>query len=227
VDVLTQAVQFGELTDGAFDVTIKPLVELYRSSQQGLPEASQILAAARLVDYTQLQISSDLVEFSTPGMQITLDGIAKGYIVDQGTAELRTLGYQNVLVEAGGDLLAAGQKAADAPWKIGIQSPRSARPGLLAKVALSDQAAATSGDYMNAFTEDLDHHHIIDPRTGVSSPELASVTVVGKTAMQADALATALMVLGVSDGLALIETLPGVEAYLVMKDLTTSQTSGF
>jgi thiamine biosynthesis lipoprotein len=123
--------------------------------------------------------------------------------------------------------MASGLKEGDAPWKIGIKSPRDSQPGLLDQISVSDQAVATSGDYFQYYSVDLRHHHIIDPRIGYSDPELASVTVVSGRAMLSDALATAVMVLGVDQGLRLIESIPNVEAYLVAKDLEVVATSGF
>jgi len=160
-------------------------------------------------------------------MAITLDGIAKGYIVDAGTDVLTKLGFKNVFVEAGGDLMASGKKENDDPWKIGIQSPRQEQPGLLAKISVSDRAVATSGDYYQYFSADMRHHHIIDPRVGFSAPELASVTTVSEKAIHSDALATAVMVLGPEIGLRLIESLPTVEACLLTKNLEIVVSSGF
>ena len=115
-------------------------------------------------------------------MGITLDGIAKGYIVDEGVAVLKQAGFDNILVEAGGDLAASGLKEAALPWQIGIQAPRQGHSSLLGKFAVRDQAIATSGDYMQPFTPDLSQHHILDPRAGYSAPELASATVVAPSA---------------------------------------------
>ena len=159
-------------------------------------------------------------------MAVTLDGIAKGFIVDAGTAVLKGLGYGNVFVEAGGDLMASGTKENDLPWKVGIRSPRGVQGEILAKLNLTNQAAATSGDYFQYFTPDLENHHIIDPRIGRSAPELASASVVSDSAMLSDALATALMVMGPEAGLSLIETIPGVEAYLISKDLKVWKSTG-
>ena len=110
-------------------------------------------------------------------------------------AVLKQHGFVNVLVEAGGDLMAAGMKDEKRPWRIGVQSPRPDADMAQMRFSLSNRAAATSGDYMQAFTSDLRQHHIIDPRTGYSAPDLASVTVTAPTAMLADGLATAVMVL--------------------------------
>lgn len=219
-----------EQSNGAFDVTIKPLVDLYAQAQQSngaLPSTMQIEAARQRVDYCQLQVDGTTVAFSQPDMAITLDGIAKGYIVDEGIAILREQGLTNVIVEAGGDLLAAGRKTTNTPWRIGVQSPRVEQSGYLARVRLENQAIATSGDYMQAYSADFKHHHIIDPRTGFSSPELAGVTVLASNAAQADALATAVMVLGLDAGQVLINKLSGCEALFVTKTLDVVTTSGF
>jgi thiamine biosynthesis lipoprotein len=227
VEVLSEAVQISEITGGAFDVTVKPLVDLYQQTQPNLPTEEAVQDTLKLVDYSQLRYSPEEISFTRSGMAVTLDGIAKGYIVDAGSAVLKKLGFANVYVEAGGDLMASGLKDIDQPWKIGIQSPRESKPGLLAQIIASDQAVATSGDYFQHFSKDMLHHHIIDPRMGFSSPELASVTVVSGRVLQSDALATAVMVLGVDRGLALLESLDMVEGYLVTKSLGEYQTAGF
>jgi thiamine biosynthesis lipoprotein len=227
VKVLTHAAAISEMTGGAFDVTVKPLVDLYQQSQPGLPTDDKLQVALDMVDFTQLFVSGEEISLGKPGMAVTLDGIAKGYIVDAGTAVLKRLGYENVYVEAGGDLMASGKKEGDVPWEIGIQSPRKEQPGLLAQIDVSDQAVATSGDYFQFFSADMVNHHIIDPSVGFSSPELASVTVVSSSAVQSDALATGVMVLGVDRGLALLERLDGIEGYLITKSMGEYKTEGF
>jgi thiamine biosynthesis lipoprotein len=220
--LITQAQTLSNLSGGAFDITVKPLVDLYQRHQAEngeLPPAAEIEAALALVDYRQIQVDGAQIAFAQPRMSITLDGIAKGYIVDEGVSVLKALGFDNVLVEAGGDLLASGQKSAEEAWQIGVQSPRKAQSGLLEKLAVKDKAVATSGDYMQAFSADMRQHHIIDPRTGYSAPELAGATIMAPSAMLADGLATAVMVLGSQDGLALVEKLSGCSAYLADKNL--------
>lgn len=229
VTVLREAARISALTDGAFDITIKPLVDLYQNSVsagQGLPSKERITSALTRVGYQNVTIQDGVVMFSQPGMSITLDGIAKGYIVDEGTRILRQYGYHNVLVEAGGDLLASGVKAQGAPWRIGLQSPRGDNAELLLTFGVTEQAAATSGDYMQPYSDTLAVHHILDPRTGVSSTELASATVLAKSGIEADALATALMVMEPDRGLALIDSIPACEAYLVTKELRVLRSSG-
>ena len=228
IELVNQSLQLSSLTDGAFDITVKPLVDLYQAAPDGtLPDEARLAEVLALVGYQNLDVDSARIAFARPGVQITLDGIAKGYIVDAGVAELQARGFANVMVEAGGDLMAAGEKAPRSPWQIGIQSPRLEKPGLLASFAVHNQAAATSGDYHQAFTPDLTLHHILDPRTGLSAPQLASATVLAASGAQADALATALMVMELEAGLALVESLTGVEAYLVTKDLEKIPSTNF
>lgn len=229
VRVLHEAQRISTLTGGAFDVTVKPLVDLcyQRQKDNALPRADAVEAALAHVDYRKLSVDDRRVAFAQPGMAITLDGIAKGYIVDQGLAVLRQHGFSNVLVEAGGDLASSGSKPQQTPWSIGIRSPRGADTTMLTTFTVNDQAVATSGDYMQSFTGDLRLHHILDPRAGISAPELASATIAATNALAADALATAVMVLGLSDGLSLIEGLPDCEACLVTKDAQMQLSSGF
>jgi thiamine biosynthesis lipoprotein len=227
VEVLTQANAIADLTAGAFDVTIKPLVALYQKAQPDLPSANSIQIKLPLVDYRMLKFSSDLIQFTQPGMGITLDGIAKGYILDAGTAQLRGAGFENVLVEAGGDMMASGTNESQQSWKIGVQSPRSVESGILARFSIRNQAAATSGDYMQYFTEDMLNHHILHPKTGFSVRYLASATVIAPSCTQADALATALMVMKPERGLALVDTLENIDALLIGKNLEEYRSSGF
>ena len=136
VEVLAEANRISKFTNGAFDVSVKPLVDLYQDAQPDLPDADAVEAALGLVDHTKVTVTSDEISFSQPGMAVTLDGIAKGYIVDAGAAVLRWLGFANVFVEAGGDLMACGKKEGDASWKVGVQSPRKEHSGLMAKSML-------------------------------------------------------------------------------------------
>lgn len=230
VTLLQDAVGLSSLTAGAFDMTIKPVFDLYQSTQAQvgtLPTEDAVQAALALVDYRNVAISPEHIAFSQEGMGITLDGIAKGYIVDQGVAILRQHGFANTMVEAGGDLAVTGEKSATQPWQIGIQAPRHTEGDLLAAFNVRNQAVATSGDYMQPFTADMDEHHILHPRTGHSASAVASATVLAESGAAADALATALLVMDIDHGLSVIESLAGCEAYVVAKDLTVSQSTGF
>jgi thiamine biosynthesis lipoprotein len=229
LDVLELAQRVSVLGEGAFDVTVQPLLDLYRDRLERaarLPAAEDVERVVARVGHRGLRVGGRSVTLERPGMSITLDGVGKGYIVDRGVALLAQRGFANVFVEAGGDLVAAGDKGSGAPWRVGIRGPRQGL-ALQARFDTRNRAVATSGDYMQPFTPDYAQHHILDPRTGYSAPELASSTVVAADAATADALATLTMVLGPTRGRELLEALPDCEGYLVSKDLEVTRTTNF
>lgn len=229
VDVLQRALHFGDLTGGAFDVTVEPVLALYRhhALTGSLPAPDEVARLRALVNYRDIDMSADRIRLRQPGMAITLDGIAKGYIIDRGAHELRRRGIEQMLVELGGDMQAGGI-AGDRPWQIGLQVPRDSMIDRALGVAqLRDCALATSGDYMQAFTSDFRLHHILTPSTGASPSELSSASVIAPTACDADALATAAIVLGADNTLTLLARLPDVEGLLIGKDGSQTQTAAF
>lgn len=229
VTVLQKAQEISTRSEGAFDVTVKPLVDLYQSYQtrNELPPEAYVADVLSLINYQNLEISTARVALAQMGMGITLDGIAKGYIVDEGTKTMREQGIENVLVEAGGDLWASGSKDPGSAWQIGIRSPRRSGKQLLATFGVENRAVATSGDYLQYYSADHRYHHILDPRSGYSAPELASATVTAPSAMLADGLATAVMAMPVQKAVALLNQTPACEGYLIAKTDDVYQTGGF
>jgi thiamine biosynthesis lipoprotein len=222
VQVLGRAVHFGALSQGAFDVSVKPVLDARAS---GLPVGPALLER---VDYRQIQIDGSRVSLGKPGMALTLDGIAKGWIIDATAGVLGRHGYENTLVEVGGDLMAGGLNGVGQPWRVGITHPRSTDPSqTIAVLQVTRAGLATSGDYRNSLSPDFFENHILDPRTGESPRELASATVIAPCCADADALSTTLMVLGAERGLALIAAIPGCAAMTVGKDLRIEQTKNF
>jgi thiamine biosynthesis lipoprotein len=219
--VFEKAINYAELTNGAFDVTVKPVLDAYRRGSQITPELRS------LADYRQILLGEDRILLSRSGGQVTLDGIAKGAVIDAGVAALGSHGYDNVLVEAGGDMMASGCRGDDVPWRIGIKHPRNENEAFLTQFDINNFAVATSGDYQFRFSTDFSSHHILNPVTGESPPELASVTVLAPTALDADALSTAVMVLGPDSGLELIDHLDRIEALIVTKEIKIYTSEGF
>lgn len=228
-EVMTLAQDLSKKTTGAFDVTVLPLLQMHESisGENDHPDREHFSAKKGLVNYEHLHMAGDTLRFAKQGMGVSLDGIGKGYIVDQGIVALRNHGFNNVYLEAGGDLMVSGQKDQSSPWRIGLRSPRSSQSNKPVIIEVSDKAVATSGDYFHAFTPDFKHHHIIHPRSGFSPLELASCTITAPNVTLADSLATAVMVLGKNDGFDLIESLSGCEAYVVDKNHKHSSTTGF
>lgn len=194
--VLGEAMALAALSDGAFDPTVQPLWELFAShfarsgaSPDG-PDPQSIAAARRLVDWRQIDIDGASIRLLQPGMAITLNGIAQGYITDRVGALLREEGFRHVLVSMG-ESLALGPKWDGRAWRVAIADP-SAPQSILTELPLSGGAVATSGGYGLAFDPSRRFTHIINPRTGRATSGWASVTVLADRAMLADGLSTAL-----------------------------------
>lgn len=227
VSLLQASNDVRQASDGAFDISIKPLIDLYQEGMgKYLPASSEIQKALSKVDFSKVVIDSHEIGFSKAGMGLTLDGIAKGAVIDEGVNILRDHGFVNVIVESGGDLLASGSHGQDNPWMIGMRTPRTEHCLKLPALSVENMAVATSGDYLQAYTADYSVHHILDPRQGVSPGELASVTVLAPGTMLADALATGMMVSGISAGFEMLDQFPGCEAFLITKDLEIVSSPG-
>lgn len=226
VEVLTHAQELSRRSEGAFDVTVLPVLTLWeRSLAAASPPAEREVAhALERVDHRALRIGEEAVVLERPGMAVTLDGIAKGFIVDRTLELLVARGAERVLVDAGGDMASVGAGADDEGWTVGLQDPHA--DALLGLVRLGGDCVATSGDYMRTFTDDRRNHHILDPRTGRSPEETSSVSVISGTAMGADALSTTLLVLGPERGLELLEETPGAEGMIVTKRGARVRSSG-
>jgi len=229
--VLELANSVNQKTAGAFDITILPLLSLYQQQgEQLLEQPEHIRSLIRSMGHQKLHCNPQQIRLDTTGSQhtsITLDGIGKGYIVDQGVAILQSFGFQQVLVEAGGDLLVKGSKPGGTSWQIGIRNPRPEIARKLLTVKVHDMAVATSGDYFQSFSPDLLHHHIINPHTGFSSPELASCTITAPSAALADALATGCMVLGRKNSMDLLADMPECEGLFIDKQMNIHKSDGF
>lgn len=206
--VVDTALAISRRTDGAFDVTVGPLVELWGFGPgepvAAPPDLIQIEAAKRNVGYEKLaaDCTRPALRKSVAGLHVDLSGIAKGYAVDAVATLLDARGIGDYLVEIGGDLRARGRNGSGEAWSIGIESPDRSARRVQRIVHLPDLAMASSGDYRNYFEHDgVYYSHTIDPRTGMPVQHaLAEVSVVSATAMDADAWATALLVLGTADG---------------------------
>lgn len=203
---------------GAFDVTVQPLVDLFKQScgsdRSGGPSSAQVLDVLSCVGSRYLNASPRSIRFEREGMAVTLDGIAKGFIVDRIAAVLKRHRLKNYLINAGGDIRTAGAKEDGQPWTVAVQDPfkRGEYPD---HIRVRDAALATSGSYERCFDSVGTYHHIVDGDTGRSPNRSASVTVLAPTAMTADALATAAFVMNPQDGVAFIEALPRCECLII------------
>lgn len=204
--VLQQALDVAAATDGAFDPTVKPLTDLYRAGKRDpsrfTPQAAD--AARRLVDHRRVAVRDGSVVKTRPDVTLDLDGIAAGACADAIAARLGALGVKSFYVQVTGEVLCRGEKAPGMPWRVGVVDPAADAGGGSAPVAvlpLRDRALCTSGTYRNAVVAgDKVVHHVFDPRTGRNAAhDVVSASVLANTAAIADALGTALLVLGDAD----------------------------
>lgn len=224
-EVFRHARRLGELTAGALDVTVAPLVDAWGFGpvEPDLfpPDAERLSRAREHVGYAgiELDAAAPALRKADPAIKADLSAVAKGYGVDRVSAALRGAGFDRYLVEVGGEIVAAGTNHLDRPWRIGIESP-AAGGGIQRVVPLRDRAMATSGDYRNRReVEGGWVSHTIDPRTGRPvEHRLASVSVVADRCVVADGLATALEVLGPDDGYALAVEQGWAALFLVRGD---------
>ena len=230
--VLADAVRVAARTEGAYDPTILPVVRLWDFDTGGrLPSPEALAAALSLVDYTAVRVTGALA--LAPGQQVDLGGVGKGAVDDLIADHLAGQGIERFLVEAGGDLLVAGLKPGERPWRIWIQHPRAPEAALaILEIGAAGErrAVVTSGDYERSLEVDgVRYHHILDPGTGWPARASVSVTVIAARAAEADALATGLFVAGPA-GLRWFDGDAGVQALVVTEadgDLRAHATADF
>ena len=224
-EVIDHAINVSLKTNGAFDITIAPLVNLWGFGpdklQNKIPTDEIIELTKKNTGYKKISIDKSLKKISKldPNLHIDLSGIAKGFAVDKIARYLDKRGFKNYLVEIGGELIGKGLNKDNEIWQIGIENPDNNSDTIKRIIRLKDMAMATSGNYMNYFEKDgVRYSHTINPVTGKPiKHKLASVTVLDNSAMNADALATAFMVLGPEKALSLANNLE-MAIYLIIKD---------
>jgi thiamine biosynthesis lipoprotein len=214
--LIIRALDYSVVTDGAFDITYASAGQHYDYRSGRKPTDAQLQAALPAINYRHVRIDPQrsTVAFTRPGVRIDLGGIAKGYAVDNSIALLQAAGVENAIVSAGGDTRVIGKRW-ERPWQIGIRNPRQ-HDGIVSMIPLENAAISTSGDYERYFEEDgVRYHHILNPGTGQSSREVQSSSIIGAEATDTDALSTSVFVLGVNQGMALIDAIPGTEAIII------------
>ena len=237
-DIFNNAVLISDITGGAFDFTVGPLVRAYGFWNREREEITdkKIAEYLKLVDFRGIRIVDGRAVKRNPNIKIDFNAIAKGYVVDLIGSFLTTQGIEAFLIDIGGEVLGKGRKPNGDCWRIGIEKPAETSVSdreIETIVQLCDAALATSGSYRRYYEKDgRRYSHTIDPKTGKPvQHSLLSVTVRDVVVWRADALATAFMVLGVEESLKLLERLPGVEAYFISAGedgtFVITQTQGF
>ena len=234
--VIERAVYFARLSNGAFDPTVGPIVSLWGigTENQRKPSQEEIEEILPLINWRNIELNSSThsVYLSREGMALDLGAIAKGYAADVAAQIVSKAGLTRALIDLGGNIVTFGVKKDRSPWRVGIQNPNQERGAIIgfiqAPSEITLQTVVTSGIYERSFEENgIRYHHLFSPSQGIPAQTgLLSVTVVTDVSMDADALSTAVFVLGYERGMELIKALPGTEAVFVFEDLSVRRTSG-
>lgn len=202
IDVINKGIEFGEISEGKFDITIGAVTELwdFKSQNPSVPDSAKIEAAVGTVDYRQVKIEGDTVTLTKEGARLDLGGIAKGYIADRIAEQMIAAGVEKAIINLGGNVVTIGSKDENEPWRIGIERPYSGRTDILGAVEVNNETVTTSGVYERYFEHGGKlYHHVLDTDTGYPvKNEMEAVTIQAPLGMSAecDALGTVLLILG-------------------------------
>jgi thiamine biosynthesis lipoprotein len=229
-EVIRQSLHYAEISGGAFDPTVGPLVSLWGigGDDPRVPSQAEIDAALALVNWRDVELDEERLSMflRRPGMALDLGAIAKGYAADEAAAIIRKAGLKRAIIDLGGNILAYGEKRNKTPWKVGIQNPLEDRGDYFGIISGPERSFVTSGIYEKYFEADGErYHHIFSPSDGYPAHNgLMAVTIIAKYSIDADALSTAVFVLGYEKGRALVESIEGTEAVFVFDDMSVRQT---
>jgi FAD:protein FMN transferase len=233
LELLNLSLEYNEITEGYFDVTVQPLLDLWSYNPTAEKQfweldkdtqQTRINEAKGLIGSDKIIIKDGTVRLKE-GSTITLGGIAKGYADDEALKVLSKMGIKHAFIDAGGDICTMNSKPDGEPWGIALVNPDDTTQ-FLASFAVSDMAVTTSGNYERYFNPEKTVHHIMNPKTGFSAGECISVTIIAKTGTVADILATGVFVMGPEKGMQLVESLDDVEALIVDSNRNIHKSSG-
>ncbi|AEP31757.1 FAD:protein FMN transferase [Brumicola nitratireducens] len=215
-ELLDKSIKISDLTKGAFDITFASVGYLYNYKENKRPDEATIASLLDAVNYKHIVLKKEnkTVAFSNEKVKIDLGGIAKGHAVDNSISLLERMGILHGLVTAGGDTRLIGDRRGK-PWIVGIRDPRNKEKQAVV-MPLQNSAMSTSGDYERYFEEDgKRYHHILSPKTGKSTYDVQSVSIIGPSSTFNDALSTAVFVMGLREGLGMINRIDGYDAVVM------------
>nr|WP_294492372.1 FAD:protein FMN transferase [uncultured Mediterraneibacter sp.] len=222
-DLIQKGIEYGELSEGLFDITIAPASSLWNfegNEAHTVPDASELEEAVTHIDYHCIDVSGNTVTLTDPDAKIDLGAIAKGYIADQIKEYLENEGVKHALINLGGNMLALGERYDGRPFQIGLQKPFEKTGTVIEVLSVTDRSVVSSGNYERYFEKDgVIYHHILNPNTGYPIQNgLDQVTVISEQSVDGDALSTTCYALGLEKGMELIRSIEGVEAVFVTHD---------
>lgn len=231
--LIEKGIHYSELTSGAFDITVGPLVKLWNIgfADFKVPTATEIAETLPLLNYEFITLdpTNHSVYLEKKGMQLDLGGIGKGYAADEVASLLKENGVEHAIIDLGGNIFALGDKPGNKLWTIGVQDPFNPRGKSLGTLQVANKSLVTSGIYerFNTAEDGTRYHHILNPSTGYPfENEISGVSIISDSSTDGDALSTSTFALGVKEGLAFIESLDGIDAIFVTTDKKVYLTSG-
>jgi len=228
VQLIRLSIDYSELSDGYFDITVQPILELWGGGLWEEPEEvqeSRLDEVRKLIGSDKIDVTDDRISFQVEGMKITLGAITKGYAVDEALKVIKDMGIEYALVAAGGDISTLGSKPNEELWNLALVNPDNTSESL-AIFEINKKSVSTSGNYERYFSPDKEAHYILNPKTGYSDSQCISVTIITESGTAADALATTVFVMGPDAGMVLVESLDDVECFMVDSDRTIHFSSG-
>ncbi len=220
-DCLQKCQEVSRLTSGKFDISIGVIKQhwCFNPDSTVIPDSMLVKRLLNKVDYKKIFLENRKVYFKEPDMKIDLGGAAKGYIIDKAMEFLNKAGIDSVIIEGGGDFRITGHHPERHEWRIGVRHPRKQGMKIAAIVQTKPSGFATSGDYERFFLkEGVRYHHLLDPETGFPAPENISVTIIAETAFMADALVTAVFIMGPDAGIDFIDDHESIEGLIIFKN---------
>ncbi len=231
--VVQKAMEYAAQSEGRFDPTIGPLVDLWGigTEEAHRPDDAMLTQTVSLVNYKDVRLdeTQQTIQLNRPDMSIDLGAIAKGYAADRVAEYLRSEGFESAIIDLGGNILAMGTKPSSELWTIGIQNPESKRGDNIGTLRVRNKTIVSSGVYERFFMhEGVHYHHILDPKTGYPvANNLLSITIVTNRSIDADALSTTVFSMGLEKGLAFVESLEDVDAFFITHEREIYISKGF
>lgn len=233
LEVIKKGIQYGELSQGMFDITIGAVSDLwdFTGEHPAVPEKGKLKQAVETVNYKQIQIDGNQVKMENPQARMDLGGIAKGYIADKVTEVMKARGVERAVISLGGNIAAIGDKKDGVPWKIGVERPYSDRKDILGAVEMENATIVTSGVYERCFEENGKlYHHVLNPKTGYPAETALDAVVIkgglGRS-VDCDALGTVCLMLGEDKSREILSDLKGIQAAFIDRSDRITVTDGF
>lgn len=229
-ELIERSMYYSKLTDGLYDITIAPLVDLWDIANEptSIPTEMEITDALKLVGYNNIELNENEINFKKENIKLDLGGIAKGFIADRMIDYLKEKNVKHGVISLGGNIYVLGEKETGVDFRIAVQDPDEVRGGRIGVLSASNVSIVTSGIYERFVEiEGVKYHHMLNPYTGYpENNELKSVTIVSQNSMDGDALSTSTFLLGLDDGWKLINSLDEIEAIFITKDENVYVTTG-